>query len=79
MEGASFKIFSNRGRITPKFKLLGEEIRYLKCAEGGKISTFRKNIYPCTTFVLEKVVAARKQVKESEMPGLCLRKAINGK
>ena len=35
LRGASFKIFSNHGVIKPKFKLLGEEIRYV-C--GGGIS-----------------------------------------
>ena len=46
LRGVRFKIFSNHGRMTSKFRVLGEEIRYLTYAEGEWISSFHQNIYP---------------------------------
>ena len=54
LRGARFKIFSNHRGITAKFKLLGEEIRYLMCAVGESISSFHQNIYPWVTLKIPK-------------------------
>ena len=65
MRDGKFKLLSNHGGITPKFKILGKEIRYLT-RSGGINIRFPPNYLPLEGLVNELIILNR-TIKEDRV------------